>query len=195
MTKIYTKTGDAGETTLFGGRRVSKSHARIEAYGLVDQVNAELGVARLYVGASELDALLHRVQSELFTIGADLATPHDVRSDYIVRTSDLMVEQLEHEIDQFEAELPPLKTFILPGGTPGAAHLHLARTLCRNAERATVHLSTYEAVSPAAVRYLNRLSDWLFVLARVANHRQQVDDIPWISPANVRQSGQAPGES
>lgn len=180
--KIYTKTGDMGETTLFGGRRVSKANARIESYGLVDQLNAQLGIVMLHVDDPELSTLIQRVQSQLFDLGADLATPVDVESDYIVRVSSTQVEQLEQEIDQMETELAPLKTFILPGGTPAAAHLHMARTICRQAERATVHLSSIEPINEYALILLNRLSDWLFVMARLANHRNQTPDIPWISP-------------
>lgn len=177
--KIYTKTGDAGETGLFGGRRVPKDHARIEAYGLVDQLNAHLGVARLYAQDVELDGLLGRIQDELFVLGADLATPLDVRSAHVVRMGEEEVRQLEAEIDHFDDELQPLKSFILPGGSPLAAHLHLARTVCRQAERAIVHLARQEDISPQALAYVNRLSDWLFTLARVANHRAQVPDVPW----------------
>ena len=182
--KIYTKTGDMGETALFGGRRVSKAHARIEAYGLVDQLNAQLGIVALHVDDRELSAFIQRVQSQLFDLGADLATPLDVKSDYIVRVSADQIEKLEQEIDQMETELSPLKTFILPGGSAAAAHLHMARTICRQAERATVHLSSIEQINENALIMLNRLSDWFFVMARLANHRQQIADIPWISPSS-----------
>ena len=182
--KIYTKTGDMGETTLFGGRRVSKAHARIEAYGLVDQLNAQMGIVAIHNEDDELGALLNRAQSQLFDLGADLATPIDVESDYIVRVSSTQVEQLEQEIDQMETELTPLKTFILPGGTPTAAHLHMARTICRQAERATVHLSSIERINEHALVLLNRLSDWLFVMARLTNHRSGTPDVPWVSPAS-----------
>lgn len=173
-----------GETALFGGRRVSKAHARIESYGLVDQLNAQLGIVSLHVDDAELSAMIQRIQSQLFDLGADLATPIDVKSDYIVRVASTQIEQLEHEIDQMETELAPLKTFILPGGTPAAAHLHMARTICRQAERATVHLSSSEQINENALIMLNRLSDWFFVMARLANHRSQMPDVPWISPSS-----------
>jgi len=182
--KIYTKTGDMGETALFGGRRVSKAHARIEAYGLVDQLNAQLGIVALHMDDQELGAHIQRVQSQLFDLGADLATPIDVESDYIVRISVEQIEELEQEIDQMETELTPLKTFILPGGAPAAAYLHMARTICRQAERATVHLSSIEQINEHALVLLNRLSDWFFVMARVCNHRKQLPDVPWISPSS-----------
>lgn len=184
--KIYTKTGDGGETSLFGGRRVSKAHVRIEAYGLVDQLNAQLGVTRLHVADADLDGLLHRVQCELFSLGADLATPLDVRSDYIVRMSDDLALRLEAEMDEMDAELSPLTTFILPAGVAAAAYLHLARTICRTAERAVVLLAEHESITTAALTYLNRLSDWLFTLARYMNHRAETADVPWISPVNTR---------
>jgi cob(I)alamin adenosyltransferase len=179
--KIYTKAGDAGETSLFGGQRVSKAHVRIEAYGLVDQLNALLGIARLHVDDGELLAALDRIQSELFNLGSDLATPHEVESSHIVRMQEADARTLEAEIDRFSAALPPLKTFILPGGSPAAAHLHMARTACRQAERATVRLAREEPLNPHALVYLNRLSDWLFTAARLANQRQQVEDVPWVS--------------
>ena len=190
--KIYTKTGDAGQTGLFGGRRVSKAHIRIEAYGIVDKLNAQLGVVRHHLADQAesyayLDTLLHRIQSELFILGADLATPLEVESSYITRLEETQIQQLEQEIDQFEELLAPLKSFILPGGTGAAAYLHMARTTCREAERATVHLSTEEPINQHALIYLNRLSDWLFTAARYANQHQGVADVPWISPAQARQ--------
>ena len=180
--KIYTRGGDQGETSLFGGRRVAKDHVRIESYGQVDELNALLGVALLHVDHPQLQERLRRIQSELFTLGADLATPLDVASDYVVRMDQAPVARLEQEIDQAEAELPPLRHFILPGGGAGAAHLHLARTVCRRAERATARLAGQEPVNPAALVYLNRLSDWLFVMARLVNHREGQAETPWISP-------------
>ena len=180
--KIYTKTGDAGETGLFAGGRVAKDSLRVEAYGAVDELNAVIGLARTVADDATLTAALARVSSELFSLGADLATPLDAGSAWIVRVGDGMTARLENEIDGFEAELPPLTNFILPGGTPLAAHLHLARTVCRRAERRTVHLSHAEPLNDAALRYLNRLSDWLFVAARLANHRADRTDEPWISP-------------
>lgn len=195
--KIYTKTGDAGQTGLFGGRRVSKAHIRIEAYGVVDKLNAQLGVVRHHLadtsaGLAEIDAVLHRIQSELFVLGADLATPLEVESSYIPRVDEEQIARLEREIDQFDAALSPLQSFILPGGSGAAAYLHLARTTCREAERATVHLSTEEPINHHALIYLNRLSDWLFTVARYANERQGVADVPWVSPAQMARQSSVP---
>lgn len=178
--KIYTKTGDKGETGLFGGERVSKDALRVNAYGEVDELNAVLGVARTLTTDSTLDALLERIQSELFVVGADLATPGEAK--YIPRMSAERVTLLEEEIDRFENELEPLKQFILPSGTPAGAYLHLARTVCRRAERGVVRLNAQESVNQAVLLYLNRLSDWLFVVARVANARAGVRDVPWNNP-------------
>jgi cob(I)alamin adenosyltransferase len=190
--KIYTKTGDAGETSLFGGRRISKANIRIESYGVVDELNAQLGVVLLYSTDKEIGARLREIQAELFNLGADLATPLDVQSDYVIRMTSAEVQRLEDDIDRFSQELPPLKSFILPGGTESAAFLHLARTICRRAERAVVRLADVEAINPTALIYLNRLSDWLFVAARLVNHRQGQEDVPWVSP---RQSPSAPDSS
>ncbi len=181
--KIYTKTGDTGQTGLFGGGRVSKDSLRVHAYGSVDELNAVLGVARAIGMNATLDTLLARIQNELFVLGADLATPG--AANYIPRVDSDYVTRLEQEIDQFEAELEPLKQFILPGGTPEAAQLHLARTVCRRAERQVVSLqATEEALNSITLLYLNRLSDWLFVLARLANARSGVADVPWHNPAS-----------
>ncbi len=183
MMKIYTKTGDTGQTGLFGGGRVSKDSLRVHAYGSVDELNAVLGVARAIGMNATLDTLLARIQNELFVLGADLATPG--AANYIPRVDSDYVTRLEQEIDQFEAELEPLKQFILPGGTPEAAQLHLARTVCRRAERQVVSLqATEEALNSITLLYLNRLSDWLFVLARLANARSGVADVPWHNPAS-----------
>ncbi|MFP4441128.1 MAG: cob(I)yrinic acid a,c-diamide adenosyltransferase [Chloroflexaceae bacterium] len=178
--KIYTKTGDKGETGLFGGERVSKDALRVRAYGEVDELNAMLGVVRTHGLDPQLDAALIQVQNELFVLGSDLATPGEAK--YIPRMSEEPVGRLEQEIDQFETELEPLKNFILPGGTPAGAYLHLARTICRRAERSVVTLNSQEMINQAALHYLNRLSDWLFTLARLANTRQGVSDIPWTNP-------------
>ncbi|MDQ3461172.1 MAG: cob(I)yrinic acid a,c-diamide adenosyltransferase [Deinococcota bacterium] len=182
--KIYTKTGDDGTTALYGGSRVAKDALRLEAYGTVDEANAALGLARAQLGGlaggEGLDALLDRLQSALFDLGADLATPQD--SSYgknIDRVREGDVALLEGQIDRFETELEPLRHFILPGGHPAAAALHLARTVARRAERATVRLAREEVVNPQATVYLNRLSDLLFVLARLANRRAGVADEPW----------------
>ena len=182
--KIYTKTGDDGETGLFGGGRISKDSVRVAAYGEVDEVNAALGLARALDPQEFADALLQRIQRDLFTTGAELATPDPdklrkalARSGAAIAESD--VTALEDAIDSHESRLEPLKNFILPGGTPKAAALHLARTVCRRAERAVVGLARHEQVSPAIVRYLNRLSDLLFVLARAANAHAGRPDIKW----------------
>jgi cob(I)alamin adenosyltransferase len=176
--KIYTKTGDDGTTGLFGGGRVPKTSPRIEAYGTVDELNSTLGLARSV--STEFGALLQKIQQELFVLGGDLATPLTTRSDYPVpRIADESVLYLERAIDEHEAELPPLKRFILPGGTPLAAHLHHARTVCRRAERCVIALSQSEEITTTNVIYLNRLSDLLFVLARHANQIASVSDVEW----------------
>jgi cob(I)alamin adenosyltransferase len=176
--KIYTKTGDQGETGLFGGPRVSKNHARIEAFGTVDELNSHLGVIRTLADASVFDADLRRIQSELFDLGAELATPggkaERITPDHVTR--------LEGLIDQHEATLEPLACFILPTGTPVAAAFHVARTVCRRAERRVVTLANQvDTMLPAnAIEYLNRLGDLLFVLARAANRQMGIADDPWI---------------
>ena len=169
--KVYTRTGDDGTTGLFGGGRVAKTHPRIAAYGTVDETNAALGMARAALGApgSRADACLARLQNELFVLGGDLATPDD--TEYPVPRVDAdHVAALESDIDAFTADLPPLKNFVLPGGTPAAAALHLGRTVSRRAERLVVETSALEGVSEHALHYLNRLSDLLFTLARWVNH-------------------------
>lgn len=180
--KIYTKTGDDGETSLFAGGRVDKDHVRLHAYGTVDELNSTLGMVRAQPIDVGLGTMLERVQMELFHVGADLATPLDAEAPWIVRVDAAMVEALEHEIDLLEGELEPLKNFIVPGGTPAAATLHLSRTVCRRAERWLVTLARETAVNPHSQHYLNRLSDWLFVMARAANHRAGVPDVVWHSP-------------
>lgn len=185
--KIYTKTGDGGETGLWGGLRVAKDTARVQAYGTVDECNAAIGVARAALagaaGAGDLDALLAQIQDQLFVVGADLATPGEAAS--IPRIGEAEVTFLEQTIDVIEGQLAPLRQFILPGGTPGAAQLHLARTICRRAERWAVSLGRAEPLSPAVAVYLNRLSDCLFVLARAANARAGMPDVPWNSPRHA----------
>ena len=175
LNRIYTRSGDKGRTRLATGESVSKTDRRVEAYGAVDETNACIGLARLHTGAAEpaLDAMLGRIQNELFDLGADLATPKpDEAEGAALRILDSQVERLEAEIDALNAELPGLTSFILPGGAPAAAALHLARTVCRRAERETVRLIESGApVSEPALRYLNRLSDLLFVAARYANGR------------------------
>jgi len=175
--KIYTKTGDAGETGLFGGPRVRKDHARIEAFGTVDELNSQLGVVRSLPLPEGVDSMLRRVQCELFDMGAQLATPDPAQD----RIGIGHVETLEREIDGFESQLPPLDCFILPAGTPAAAEIHVARTVCRRAERRVVSLSGEpETVIPAAaIEYLNRLGDLLFMLARYVNLAAETSDDPW----------------
>ena len=176
LNRIYTRSGDDGGTRLASGVRVSKAGLRVEAYGAVDETNACLGLVRLHTRADgELDAMLGRIQNELFDLGADLATPATPgeAEGAVLRMVDAQVARLEAEIDEMNAGLPPLASFILPGGAPAAAHLHLARTVCRRAERAAVRLREQgaEPVGDTAIKYLNRLSDWLFVAARHANDR------------------------
>ncbi|MFL5297619.1 MAG: cob(I)yrinic acid a,c-diamide adenosyltransferase [Phenylobacterium sp.] len=188
LNRIYTRTGDAGATRLATGAPVSKADPRVEAYGGVDETNACIGLARVHsnqASAGELDAILARIQNELFDLGADLATPAkpDEAPGSVLRILDSQVERLEGEIDALNTELPPLSSFVLPGGTPAAAALHLARTVCRRAEREAVRLTEAgESVSPPALRYLNRLSDLLFVAARYANDKGAVE-VFWKSGA------------
>jgi len=188
LNKIYTKTGDDGSTGLATGERRAKSDLRVEAYGTVDETNAVVGLVRLHTKA-ELDAILARVQNDLFDLGADLSTPEPADGTPLpfeaLRITEAQVTRLEAEIDQLNAELEPLESFILPGGSPAAAHLHLARTVCRRAERLIVALSaTGEKVSPPAVKYLNRLSDLFFVAARFANDGGKAD-VLWV-PGGTR---------
>lgn len=186
LNKIYTKTGDAGETALGNGARVAKHSIRVTAYGTVDEANATLGLARLHADGP-LDARLAMIQNDLFDLGADLCRPDmelDDEAEYPpLRMSDKQVKRLESEIDEMNAVLEPLRSFILPGGSPLAAYLHLCRTVSRRAERETVELATMEAVNPAAVKYLNRLSDWFFVAARIANDNGKAD-VLWVPGAN-----------
>ena len=185
--KIYTKTGDAGETGLFGGARVSKADLRVQAYGAVDELNSVVGVARAEVARGELPdgelalgPLLERIQMELFDVGAELATvPEKLGELSLPQVSGETIAQLEAAIDQGEQELAPLQSFILPGGSASAAQLHLARTVCRRAERLLVALSAASTVRTEPTIYLNRLSDLFFVLARVANVRAGVADVEW----------------
>lgn len=182
--KIYTKTGDAGETGLFGGQRVPKDSLRVHAYGGADECNAAVGVARAAGLDPALDAMLAQVQTQLFVVGSDLATPGE--SPHIPRVGEAEVAFLEAAIDELEAGLEPLRQFILPGGTAAAAQLHVARTTCRRAERWAVSLAQAEPVSAEVLAYLNRLSDFLFVAARAANARAGVPDVPWVSPRLAR---------
>ena len=182
LNRIYTRTGDKGDTALGNGERRPKYDLRIEAYGTVDEVNAALGMARIQTPMdAQLDAMLARIQNDLFDLGADLCLPGTAR----LRIAESQVTRLEGEIDALNAALKPLQSFVLPGGTPAAASLHLARTICRRAERLIVALTDKpgEEVSPVAVKYVNRLSDFLFVAARHAN-RQGAGDVLWVPGQN-----------
>lgn len=179
MTSIYTKTGDGGDTALFGGGRVGKEDVRVDAYGQVDELNAAIGVARAE-GLGEMDALAGRIQDQLFTVGAVLATPSGTKAALALPPiKPEWATEMERAIDAFDQEIPKLQTFILPAGTKAAAALHLARTVCRRCERRVVPLFRSGKVDDKVIVYLNRLSDLLFTMARVANHRAQVADVPW----------------
>ncbi len=186
LNKIYTKTGDAGETALGNGVRIAKHSVRVTAYGTSDELNSHLGVARL-VAEGDMDALLSRIQNDLFDLGADLCTPdieNDDTAEYPrLRMLESQVKRLESEIDEMNSNLETLRSFILPGGSALAAHLHVCRTVARRAERLCVELATMETINPEAVKYLNRLSDWFFVAARVANNGGK-DDVLWVPGAN-----------
>jgi cob(I)alamin adenosyltransferase len=177
--KIYTKTGDDGTTSLFGGRRVKKHALRIAAYGAVDELNALLGLAISSVADSRLRELLNRVQNDLFVLGADLATPMDHHSSAIERIGETDVPWLEEAIDELDGALPPIRFFILPGGSESASRLHVCRAVCRRAERNATELADSEPMNENVIRYLNRLSDFLFVLARYANAACGVEEVPW----------------
>ena len=181
-TKIYTKTGDTGDTGLFGGGRVGKDHPRVEAYGDIDELNAVLGMARAVEMMPRIDEVLVPVQRDLFAIGALLATPDQEKMRQQLekaRIDDERIAELEHAIDGCDRELEPLRSFILPGGTPKAAALHVARTICRRAERRIVALQREVELPPLVVIYMNRLSDLLFMLARVANQRAGAGEVTW----------------
>jgi cob(I)alamin adenosyltransferase len=182
LSKIYTKTGDAGETALGNGARVAKHSIRVNAYGTVDEANATVGMARMF-SEGEMDAGLARIQNDLFDLGADLCLPdmeRDGEQPYTpLRMLEGQVLRLEREIDAMNARLEPLRSFILPGGSKLATHLHVCRTVTRRAERLTVELATMEAVNAEAVKYLNRLSDWFFVAGRIANDDGR-DDVLWV---------------
>lgn len=180
--KIYTRTGDEGDTGLFGGGRVSKADQRVEAYGSVDELNAVLGLTVESVADESIRRYLARIQHDLFSLGATLATPGSEDGTARPEVPPLPEErilEMEEWIDSASAEAPELRTFILPGGSKGAVFLHFARTVCRRAERAVVALNSTEATHPAVLKYLNRLSDLLFTMARLENHRQGVADLPW----------------
>lgn len=185
LNRIYTRTGDAGETALGDGTRVPKHSLRVAAYGTVDELNATLGLARLHAEGA-IDDGLSRIQNDLFDLGADLCAPLAEDGDTArsrLRMVEGQVARLEREIDAMNAGLTPLRSFVLPGGRPLAAHLHLSRTTCRRAERLAVELAQAEPVNPEAVKYLNRLSDWLFVAGRVANDGGAAD-VLWVPGAN-----------
>lgn len=179
--KIYTKTGDQGETSLFGGQRVWKDDSRIQAYGTIDELNSVIGIAISELKDEELINLLRCIQNELFTLGSDLAAPREKQKNelQIERVNENFWKRLENHIDKFSDEVPELKNFILPGGTKAASFLHKARTVCRRAEREVVALSKNVEIGQHIVVYLNRLSDLLFVISRVVNHRSGINDILW----------------
>lgn len=186
LNKIYTRGGDAGETALGNGERVPKTAPRVEGYGTVDEANATIGLARLYADG-KMDTALERISNDLFDLGADLCTPEadggeDASS--ALRIVPSQVDRLEQEIDVMNKRLEPLKSFVLPGGSALAAHLHVARTVCRRAERMVIALAAAEAINGEAIRYLNRLSDWLFVAARIANLEAGGGDKLWTPGAS-----------
>lgn len=184
--KIYTRTGDQGQTSLFGGQRVFKDNIRIEAYGTVDELNSVIGVALIEIDNPDIYDLLKKVQNQLFSIGSDLATPLDKENSRasISIIKEHHITELENAIDFFDAQLEPLRNFILPGGSGGAAYLHLARTICRRAERRVITLMNTDAINQNILLFLNRLSDLLFVLARFENRTSSIADIPWKKDQN-----------
>lgn len=186
LNKIYTKTGDHGETALGNGARVAKHAMRVTAYGTSDELNAFIGVAR-QAASGDMDRMLERIQNDMFDLGADMCTPdmeQDAEKEYPpLRMVAAQVARLEAEIDAMNAKLEPLRSFILPGGSALSAHLHVCRTVARRAERLAVELATMESVNPEAVKYLNRLSDWFFVAARIANDDGK-SDVLWVPGAN-----------
>lgn len=186
LSKIYTRTGDKGDTGLGDGTRVAKHDARVAAYGTTDELNSFVGVARL-VASADMDVALARIQNDLFDLGADLCRPDiekDEQADHPpLRMIAAQVDRLEAEIDLMNSELDPLRSFVLPGGTPLATHLHVCRTVARRGERLAVELASHGSVNPTAIKFLNRLSDWFFVAARVANDGGK-DDVLWVPGAN-----------
>lgn len=177
--KIYTKTGDSGDTSLFDGTRVRKGDSRVEAYGQVDELNSLIGAAASFLDDKELKGMLADIQRDLFSLGAQLADPHHNGKKRKSRLDPARITALEESIDRFETELPPLRQFILAGGIPAGAMLHVARTVCRRAERHVTALADKVDIDSRNIEYLNRLSDFLFVLARLVNHRQGQQEIPW----------------
>lgn len=178
--KIYTKTGDSGTTSLFGGGRVLKNAVRIEAYGTVDELNATIGVVRAHQPSQRIDEMLSIIQHELFILGSDLATPHNARVQ-IARISADMAKKLETWIDELDAQIEPLRYFILPGGSVSASFLHVSRTVCRRAERCVITARETETLSDEVLVYLNRLSDLLFVMSRFENHSTGTPEVRWIT--------------
>jgi cob(I)alamin adenosyltransferase len=188
--KIYTRTGDDGGTALFGGGRVRKDHVRVEAYGTVDELNSVIGWTITQVEDATVGERLSRIQHDLFAIGADLATPPAKENRVRPQTPILPLERvvmMERWMDEADAELPELRAFIIPGGSAGAAALHMARTVCRRAERTVVHLAEQESVNLDIITYLNRLSDLLFTLARLENHRSDRADVEWVKPTGLEE--------
>ena len=181
MPRMYTRTGDKGETGLFSGERVPKNSLRVDAYGTVDELSSWIGYTRSLVDDNEIDAILERIQRDLFLVGTELATRPKESSAQMVQVTQAMVKLLEEEIDRLDAGLPSLSTFMVPGGTSAAAALQVARTIARRAERGTVALAQSETLNPALVPYLNRLSSLLFVLARVVNMRAGIEEKKWAS--------------
>lgn len=187
LNKIYTRTGDDGTTGLVDGSRLSKAALRVQAYGDVDETNAVIGLVRLHLESRKLNAMMARIQNDLFDLGADLATPLPIEgeadSEYALRMVPEQATRLEQELDDLNTDLEPLNSFVLPGGSPPAAYLHQARTVCRRAERVCVEMASEEAVNPHAITYLNRLSDFLFVSARWCNDQGKTD-VKWVPGAN-----------
>ena len=187
LNKIYTRTGDDGSTGLVDGSRLSKNDIRVRAYGDVDETNSVIGLVRLHLENRRLDDMLSRIQNDLFDLGADLATPlpkeGEADSEYALRMVEAQSTRLEEELDSLNADLEPLTSFVLPGGSPPAAYLHQARTVCRRAERVTVALAAEQPINPAALTYLNRLSDFLFVAGRWCNDQGETD-VKWVPGAN-----------
>ena len=187
LNKIYTRTGDDGSTGLVDGSRLSKDDVRVRAYGDVDETNSVIGLVRLTLENRKLDDMLSRIQNDLFDLGADLATPLPAKgeadSEYALRMVEAQSTRLEEELDALNADLESLTSFVLPGGSPPAAYLHQARTVCRRAERVCVALAAEQSINPAALTYLNRLSDFLFVAARWCNDQGETD-VKWVPGAN-----------
>jgi len=187
LNKIYTRTGDDGSTGLVNGSRLSKDDVRVRAYGDVDETNSVIGLVRLHLENRRLDDMLSRIQNDLFDLGADLATPLPAKgetdSEYALRMVESQSTRLEQELDALNADLEPLTSFVLPGGSPPAAYLHQARTVCRRAERVCVALAAEQPINPTALTYLNRLSDFLFVAARWCNDQGETD-VKWVPGAN-----------